>query len=42
MFARPAKTGLDLVRDEQAAGPLDRFDRALQEACRIRMVALSG
>ena len=42
VFAGAAEAGLDLVGDEQAARPLDRVDRAPQEARRFREDAVAG
>ena len=42
VFAGAAETGLHFVGNEQAARPLDRVDRALQEACRPGKDAVAG
>ena len=42
MFAGAAEAGLHLVGNEQAARPLDRLDRALQEARRLGQDAVAG
>ena len=42
VFAGPAETGLHFVGNEDTARPLDRIDRALQEALRSGQDAVAG